>query len=42
MKYINNADTRKHLQFQIDNPVDGNNTATIELLIQKRHEQALL
>lgn len=42
MKYIKNAETRKHLQFQTDNPVNGNNTARVEELIQKRHEKALI
>jgi Zn-dependent oligopeptidase len=41
MKYITNAETRKHLQFQTDNPVNGNNTARVEELVQKRHEKAL-
>jgi len=42
MKYIKNAETRKHLQFQTDNPVDGNNTARIEALVAKRQEKAEL
>ena len=42
MKYIKNSETRKRLDFQMGNPADGNNTALAELIIQKRHEQALI